>query len=314
MTETIQGGVRSCRSVDELLVGVIVDLLRRGSSVAPRGQETLELQGYAFRLTNPRARRVGVRARRWSEAIAVGELCWHMSGSDSAAFISYYARRWQSFSDDGTRIAGSCYGRKIFGETRDVGSQWTRVRRELQRDPASRRAIIGLLDTSFADDAKDVACMNTIQFLIRDGRLNCVVYMRSNDVIWGLCYDVFVVTMLQERLACELHLPQGWYQQVCGSIHLYHDHMAMAEAIRQEEVQQDPVSMPEMDHVEAIPAFLEAERALRLGHTDPLALVDRLPLYWKGLAGSLVAHSRIRSAATRDVPAGLEREPVDPAG
>ena len=52
----------------------------------------------------------------------------------------------------------------------------------------------------------DLPCTRTIQFLLRSGHVDAVVYMRSNDAIWGLPYDIFLFTMLQEMLAVELAL------------------------------------------------------------------------------------------------------------
>jgi thymidylate synthase len=78
---------------------------------------------------------------------------------------------------------------------------------------------------------KDVACAITLQFLIRDDAVHAVVYMRSNDVILGLPYDVFLFTMLQEIISTQLGLKLGQYHHFCGSLHLYDRHIDLAERI-----------------------------------------------------------------------------------
>jgi len=113
-------------SADQVLAAVCRHLIRAGCRVAPRGMRTIEASPLAFVLKNPRARRIDIPARHWNEALAIGELCWHLSASDDVKFISYYAKEWARFSEDGVHITGSCYGKRIFGPATEKGapSQW----------------------------------------------------------------------------------------------------------------------------------------------------------------------------------------------
>ena len=45
--------------------------------------------------------------------------------------------------------------------------------------------------------------------------------MRSNDVWWGLPYDVFQFTQLQLTLARLLDVAPGEYTHMVGSLHAY---------------------------------------------------------------------------------------------
>jgi hypothetical protein len=88
-----------------------------------------------------------------------------------------------------------------------------------------------------------VPCTLSLQFLIRDKRLNCIATMRSNDIVWGLTYDVFNFTMIQEYVAVKVGIPLGDYFHNAGSLHLYADRdakmvKALGEPIR---------SAPKMD-------------------------------------------------------------------
>lgn len=257
-----------------------------GRPVAPRGMRTRELLNYSFRLADPRMRMIKLPERAWSQALAVGELCWHLSASDDVAFISYYAREWASFSDDQHSIAESCYGKKIFGgEVRR--SQWQNVRDLLERDPASRRAVLVVGEPIRESlEFRDVACITTIQFLIRDNQLHCSTSMRSNDVMWGLGYDVFFATMLQERMALELSVPMGSYHHFSASTHIYERHFAKAEVIMAAE-SADKFRMPMMERLDALPDFLRSEWALRNNQPNAETLVNELPRYWKELATPL---------------------------
>jgi thymidylate synthase len=283
-------------SMDDALISLTQEILERGEIAYPRGLETRELLGASFTLSNPRARRITIPSRRWSEPLAVGELAWHLAASDSVDFIAYYAEPWRSFSDDGITIPGSCYGKRMFGHARGQRSQWATVKEILQKDPESRRAVLVFQDGPTADrsETRDLACISSIQFLLRQGSLNCLTVMRSNDLIWGLGYDVFLVTMLQERMAVELAVDVGWYHHFTGSLHLYRQHYRMAEQIASEVLAGAPKPMPAMTDVEALPRFLNAEKALREGNPDAFDIAAALPTYWKALANPLIAWRKSR--------------------
>ena len=60
--------------------------------------------------------------------------------------------------------------------------------------------------------------------------------MRSNDIIFGLCNDVFTFCMFQQLMLNELNIrgaevDLGSYYHHAGSLHLYERHFSMAEKI-----------------------------------------------------------------------------------
>ncbi|MDB4916368.1 MAG: thymidylate synthase [Gemmatimonadetes bacterium] len=279
-------------TMDEALLGILGMLLHEGEPVAPRGAATRELLGFTFRLTNPRARRIALPARQWKESLAVGELCWHLSQSDLVDVISYYTPTWARFSDDGKRISSSCYGRRIFG---GPISQWERARETLKNDAATRRAVLTLVDPSAdAIGAKDVSCITSIQFLVRNGALDAITTMRSCDVIWGLCYDVYFCTMLQELMAVELGVELGTYHHFAGSLHLYEAFEERAAQIVREGLAGQAEPMMPLEAPESLPQFLAAEAALREDRDEGDAQIQSLPTYWRSLAAPLIRLRRRR--------------------
>ena len=275
-------------SIDELQHRALALLLSSGLKSSPRGFATSEVIAPNFTLRNPRRRCVTNPARRWSLPLAIGELCWHLSASDDLAFISRYAPRWRDFSDDNSTIAGSCYGKRVFEREGGKPSQWERLIDLLTADPDSRRAILFFRQNaskSLQPKTKDVACATSFQFLIRDGVLHAVVYMRSNDAILGLPYDIFLFTMLQEMLATTLNVKLGYYHHTCGSLHLYDRNVALAERIVSTAERRD-LEMPKMQSVSDISRFLEAESAIRLGNPYDLKQISG---YWRNLLSVISA-------------------------
>jgi thymidylate synthase len=219
-------------SLDRVQDCVLSSLLDWGSPVTSRSMPTVELFPFSFALASPRKRCITNPARRWSLPLAIGEFCWHATGSNELGFIEFYAPRWKEFTDDAS-VLGSCYGHHIFHRQDGQPSQWERLVRLLRTEPHTRRAVLQLFDYRIGLDAetKDAPCTCSIQFMLRGDQLHAIVYMRSNDVIWGLPYDVFLFTMLQELLSCEIGIELGYYFHIVGSLHLYARHLELAERI-----------------------------------------------------------------------------------
>jgi hypothetical protein len=131
--------------------------------------------------------------------------------------------------------------------------------------------------------ARDVPCACTIQFLIRSNRLDAIVNMRSNDAIWGWPYDIFIFTMFQELLACELQVELGSYFHFAGSLHLYEQHFDLARRIL-DDTSASLFEMLPMQAHQQLGTFLQCENILRKGLPIPQEITEGLNGYWKDLA------------------------------
>lgn len=94
---------------------------------------------------------------------------------------------------------------------------------ELRRNPAmsSRRAVIGIRDNAVDSRIDNPACLQSIQFLVRDGRLDACVLFRSNDFANAFFMNAFGLSCLQELVAAELGVPVGTYSHTANSMHIY---------------------------------------------------------------------------------------------
>jgi len=92
---------------------------------------------------------------------------------------------------------------------------------ELRRNPDTRRAVAIIRDNKIDPFNVDPACLQHMQFLIRDEKLHCKVLMRSNDAPEACFMNSFAFIMLQKRIADELGLQIGSYTHRANSWHCY---------------------------------------------------------------------------------------------
>jgi thymidylate synthase len=126
-----------------------------------------------------------------------------------------------------------------------------------------------------------------LQFLLREGRLHLVVFMRANDAYRGMVSDVFSFTFLQEVMARQLGAELGDYHHLVGSMHLYKVDFARASAVladaeRIRGHRYEFPAMPPGDNWPYIRRVLEAECALREDR-EGFELAEwkaDLPEYW----------------------------------
>lgn len=265
--------------VDDVLMQLYEELPKhRVANQSSRGSIVAELLGVSLRIQNPRAR-ISRSENRGKPFSALGELLWYLAKSESLEFIKPYIPKYERDAVDG--VLEGAYGPRLFS-MRNTIDQVASVIHLLEGRPNSKRAVIQLFDAAdIATDKREVPCTTTLQFLLRDGKLNLVVSMRSNDAYFGLPHDVFCFTMLQEMLASRLGVELGEYLHYAASMHVYASYLeAMCDYVR--EGHQKAIEMPPMptgDPFPAVERLLALEKRIRLG--ERLAAADEVPWpYW----------------------------------
>ncbi|MGN0364013.1 MAG: thymidylate synthase [Bilifractor sp.] len=92
---------------------------------------------------------------------------------------------------------------------------------ELKRNPSSRRAVMTVRDKEADMGSDDPACLQHIQYFIRENRLCCKVLFRSNDACKAAFMNAFALIMLQKSIADELDIGVGSYTHRANSFHCY---------------------------------------------------------------------------------------------
>lgn len=209
------------KSAEQAFHRVLEDLKKYGKEINPRGKKTIELINYGISIENPRDRIISCPERNFSPAYAFGELIWYLTGRNDLEMMEYYSKFMSNGTDDGETL-NSAYGYRIFtGKHPKIGfNQWENAKNLLTNDNSTRQAIIHL-HTPNDKKTNDEVCTLSLQFILRDNKLDLIVTMRSNDIVLGFTYDVFAFTILQEMMANELGVELGAYHHNVGSMHIY---------------------------------------------------------------------------------------------
>ncbi len=279
-------------TLDDALHAVLTAVLAKGTKVSASKGNNVELTGVLVEISNPRAR-LSLTETRGRPFSCLGELLWYLAGSDRLDFIEYYIPLYRKFAEANGTIHGA-YGPRIF--SRHGTSQFESVFQLLTKKRDTRQAVIQIFSgDDIVAQKKDTPCTCTLQFLIRDGRLQLIACMRSNDAYHGFPHDVFAFTMLQEIMAANLGIDVGQYVHFAGSMHIYDAQMRDAQQFIDEGFQSKLSAMPAMpieNTRQAIASLLLIEEKLRTVANTLLGLdeLHNLPEYWQDIARLLIVY------------------------
>lgn len=180
-----------------------------------------------FNIQNPIQRWVTSRMPSINPAFAIAELIWILCGRNDAAFLNYWNPALPRFAGTGDVYYGA-YGHRL---RRSLGfDQLERAYFALKQNPTSRQVVLqiwdGRLDMPEASGlarADDIPCNIVSTLKVRDGRLEWLQLMRSNDLFLGTPHNFVQFTSLQEVIAGWLGLEVGSFVLMVDSLHIYED-------------------------------------------------------------------------------------------
>ena len=192
-----------------------------------RAGMTSEILHAAISIENPRQRWVTSRRPALNIAFALAEIIWIIRGRNDSAFLNYFNRQLPKYAGQGVCYHGA-YGYRL--RTTFHLDQLERAYHVLSRNPDSRQVVLqiwspldDLPDPKGDAAAPDIPCNLNSIVKVRNGRLEWLQVLRSNDVYRGLPYNFVQFTTLQEVLAGWLGLELGAYHQLSDSLHIYND-------------------------------------------------------------------------------------------
>ena len=184
------------------------------------GVKTIEIVNASFVATEPAI--FGTP----NEEYIKREIDWYNSMSLNVNDLQPTPKIWEMISSI-TGFINSNYGNLIYSHAR--GRQYEMVKCELEANPNSRRAVMiynrPTMHTEYnINGMSDFVCTNAVQYLIRNDKLDAVVQMRSNDVVFGYRNDYAWQLHVLEKLAAELDIEVGDIHWNVGSLHVYERH------------------------------------------------------------------------------------------
>ncbi|MFF0250180.1 thymidylate synthase [Streptosporangium sandarakinum] len=279
-------------------------------TISSRGNRSREVLNVSFTLTDPRRRTPALATRRTNIVFNLAEALWYLAGRDDLDMIGYYAPRLRRLAVDGTRLAGTAYGPRLFAPR--GGSQFDHAVKLLAADPDSKRAAMTVMrPLEFADPHNpDVACTLAVQFLIRGGRLHTVVVMRGNDAVLGLVCDVFSFTFIAEFAALQLGVPLGTYTHQVSSMHVNEPDLPRVQAILAEHTRAPATApvMPATTTWHTLHEVMDWEEALRTNRRRlPADAIADLPMepYWQQVVLLLEIYRQITHQPQEPLDAGV---------
>ena len=150
-------------------------------------------------------------------------------------------------------------GNWVYTYHRRIEDQIPFIIDELTRNPYSRRAVITVRDKEVDMHTDDPACLQHIQYFVRNGKLDCKVLFRSNDACKASFMNAFALIMLQKRIADALNLEVGWYVHRANSYHCYEKDFDMLKGYIKK-IYTEPIEDLTYDYEGEWAEYMEAER------------------------------------------------------
>ena len=198
------------------------DGVRRQNS---RRGPTKEILHVATSITDPRQRWVVSRQPPLNLAFALAEVVCIMTGRRDLAFLEFWNTKYRDFVGPGPDVHGA-YGYRLRHHLRI--DQLERAYQVLEHNPDTRQVVLQIWDSQEdlpAPDGtpvdQDVPCNIVAMPKIRDGKLEWLQVIRSNDMFLGVPHNFVQFTSMQELLAGWLGVECGSYTQISDSLHVY---------------------------------------------------------------------------------------------
>lgn len=127
------------------------------------------------------------------------------------------------FFSDATNALGHSYAHLVRGP--GGRNDFQDVIALLREQPTTKRAVVTLCgEANFK-----VPCVNTVQFLVRDGAVQTFYFARGQDVFKKFYADGICLGRMAQTVAHGLELPTGRVNGLIGSSHVYHEDMPAIE-------------------------------------------------------------------------------------
>ncbi|REE80079.1 thymidylate synthase [Paenibacillus taihuensis] len=173
-----------------------------------------------------------VTTKRMHVKSIIHELLWFLKGDTNVSYLQENGVRiWNEWADENGDL-GPVYGSQWRAwETPDGRKidQIAAVVESIKRNPDSRRHIVSAWNVAEIDNMKLPPCHFVFQFYVANGKLSCMLTMRSSDTFLGLPFNIAQYALLTHMIAQQCDLEVGDFIYSGADVHIYSNHIEQVE-------------------------------------------------------------------------------------
>ncbi|MBO6726037.1 MAG: thymidylate synthase [Rhizobiaceae bacterium] len=262
------------RHPEQQYLDLMQDLMENGDRRVDRtGVGTLSLLGAMARFDISGGQVPILTTKRVYWKTAVKEMLWFLTGGTNIRpLLENNVRIWSDWPlahyrrETGEEISQADFEARVvadaafaarWGELGPVyGKQWRRwigadgreydqiaeVIELLKTNPTSRRILFHGWNVAELGQMALPPCHMVYQFHVADGRLSCLMFQRSADILLGVPFNFAGAVALQMMIAQQAELELGSFVWMGGDVHLYLNHLDQAR----EQLSREPRLLPTM--------------------------------------------------------------------
>jgi thymidylate synthase len=175
----------------------------------------------------------------------IHELLWFLSGSTNTRYLNENGVTiWDEWADEKGNL-GRVYGaqwRTWLGPNGQVVDQITNVIGQIRSNPDSRRHLVSAWNPAEVDAMALPPCHYAFQFYVANGRLSCLLNMRSIDSFLGLPFNLASYALLTHMMAEQCDLAVGDLIWTGGDVHIYSNHIEQVNL----QLTREPYPLPKL--------------------------------------------------------------------
>jgi thymidylate synthase len=175
----------------------------------------------------------------------VHELLWFLRGDTNIRYLQENGVTiWDEWADENGDL-GPVYGsqwRAWEGPDGKKIDQIAQVVESIKRNPDSRRHLVSAWNVAVIDQMKLPPCHVMFQFYVVNGKLSCMLTMRSVDTFLGLPFNIASYSLLTHMVAQQCGLDVGEFIFSGGDVHIYSNHIEQVKL----QLTREPYPLPKL--------------------------------------------------------------------
>ncbi|MCG7378502.1 thymidylate synthase [Paenibacillus sp. ACRSA] len=175
----------------------------------------------------------------------IHELLWFLSGDTNIAYLKENGVKiWDDWADENGDL-GPVYGsqwRTWEAPNGEKIDQIAAVIDSIKNNPDSRRHLVSAWNVAEINHMKLPPCHFAFQFYVAEGKLSCMLTMRSVDTFLGLPFNIASYALLTHMIAQQCDLEVGEFIWSGGDVHIYSNHIEQVKT----QLTREPFVLPKL--------------------------------------------------------------------